>query len=267
MTTTSAVGTVAVPGGDLAYEMLAGTSEPILAIHGISSHRRLWSWLDAEAPDLTLVTPDLRGRAESVDVTGPYDLARHADDMAALLDALDLKTVPVVGMSMGGFVALELRHRHPERVASLTLVDGGFPPLTAAGTHPGQRRARLCRPDRPARPARPALGERRRIPRVLLLDHRRAARPGRPATAPLRRARPARRPGPALPRGLVSDGRDIFFGHVPCRRSSSRSAGFTCSGAWVRTRRRCTRRKPSNGMRRSALRSSLSRVSTTPGPS
>lgn len=127
MTTTSEVGSVEVPGGALAYEVYPGTSEPVLAIHGISSHRRLWSWLHAEAPELTLLAPDLRGRADSVDVPGPFGLSRHADDLALLLDARGLERVPVVGMSMGGFVALELRHRHPDRVASLTLVDGGFP--------------------------------------------------------------------------------------------------------------------------------------------
>jgi len=127
---------VTVPGGDLAYEVLGGSTEPVLAIHGISSHRRLWSWLHAEAPEITLVTPDLRGRADSVEVQGPYGLARHADDMAAVLDALGLDRVPVVGMSMGGFVALELRHRHPERVASLTLVDGGFPLTPPPGLTP-----------------------------------------------------------------------------------------------------------------------------------
>ena len=138
MTTTSPseVGSVAVPGGDLAYEVLAGTSEPVLAIHGISSHRLLWSWLHAEAPDLTLVAPDLRGRADSVDVTAPYNLARHADDLAVVLDALGLERVPVIGMSMGGFVALELHHRHPDRVASLVLVDGGFPLEPPSGLTP-----------------------------------------------------------------------------------------------------------------------------------
>jgi len=134
--TTDEIGSVAVPGGDLAYEVYAGTSEPILAIHGISSHRRLWSWLHAAAPELTLVAPDLRGRADSVDVAGPYGLARHADDLALLLESRGLGTVPVVGMSMGGFVALELRRRHPDRVASLTLVDGGFPLAAPPGLTP-----------------------------------------------------------------------------------------------------------------------------------
>jgi pimeloyl-ACP methyl ester carboxylesterase len=133
MTTTSEAAAVAVPGGDLAYEVLTGTSEPVLAIHGISSHRRLWSWLHAEAPELTLVAPDLRGRADSIAVGGPFGMARHADDLAAVLDALGLDRVHVVGMSMGGFVAVHLAHRHAERVKSLVLVDGGFPMAAPPG--------------------------------------------------------------------------------------------------------------------------------------
>jgi pimeloyl-ACP methyl ester carboxylesterase len=138
MTTQSpeTVRTVPVPGGDLAYEVLPGTTAPILAVHGISSHRRLWSWLHAAAPELTLVAPDLRGRADSVEVTGPWGVARHADDLALLLDAAGLERVPVVGMSMGGFVAVALADRHPDRVESLVLVDGGFPMAPPPGLTP-----------------------------------------------------------------------------------------------------------------------------------
>lgn len=127
------VSSVAVPGGDLAYEILSGESEPVLAIHGISSHRRLWSWLHAGAPELTLVAPDLRGRGDSIGVAGESSPLRHADDMALLLDALGLESVHVVGMSMGGFVAVHLADRHPDRVKSLVLVDGGFPMAVAPG--------------------------------------------------------------------------------------------------------------------------------------
>jgi len=127
---------VPVPGGDLAVEVLPGTSEPVLAIHGISSHRRLWNWLRAESPGLTLVAPDLRGRADSVGVLGPSSVQQHADDMIAVLDALGLDRVHVVGMSMGGFVAVELAHRYPTRVKSLVLVDGGFPMAAPPGLTP-----------------------------------------------------------------------------------------------------------------------------------
>jgi pimeloyl-ACP methyl ester carboxylesterase len=114
-------------GGHLAFAVLAGTTEPVLAIHGISSQRKLWNWLRAAAPDITLVTPDLRGRADSFTVTGESSIARHAYDMLALLDHLGLDTVHVSGMSMGGFVGVQLATRHRDRVSTLTLIDGGFP--------------------------------------------------------------------------------------------------------------------------------------------
>ena len=118
---------VPVAGGSLAVEVSGGSSEPVLAIHGISSHRRLWDWLLTEYPDLTLVAPDLRGRADSVRVEGPSSIAQHVDDLIVVLDALGLASAHVVGMSMGGFVAVALAHAHPSRVKSLVLVDGGFP--------------------------------------------------------------------------------------------------------------------------------------------
>jgi pimeloyl-ACP methyl ester carboxylesterase len=123
----SDVRSVAVPGGDLAVEVLAGDTDPVLAIHGVSSNRRLWNWLRAEAPELSLVAPDLRGRADSVAVGGPSSVARHAEDLVAVLDALGLDRVTVCGMSMGGFVAVALATAHPERVGDVVLVDGGFP--------------------------------------------------------------------------------------------------------------------------------------------
>jgi pimeloyl-ACP methyl ester carboxylesterase len=201
-----------VPGGALAYEVITGTSEPVLAVHGISSHRRLWAWLHAEAPDLTLVAPDLRGRADSVDVPGPYGLARHADDMALLLDHLGLKRVPVVGMSMGGFVALELRHRHPERVASLTLVDGGFPTAPPPGLTPDN--VELAFADRTSR-----LGRRWESLDDYLAHFCASTGPLIDADDPLLRhyLEHDLRDGVARlsAEALVSDGRDTFFGQVP----------------------------------------------------
>ncbi|MCW2615005.1 MAG: Beta-ketoadipate enol-lactone hydrolase [Frankiales bacterium] len=124
---------VPVDGGDLAVEVLPGTSAPVLAVHGISSSRRLWDWLHAQAPDLTLVAPDLRGRGDSLDVTGPSSVHQHAQDCLAVLDALGLDRVVVCGMSMGGFVAVDLAVCHPDRVESLVLVDGGYPMAAPPG--------------------------------------------------------------------------------------------------------------------------------------
>jgi pimeloyl-ACP methyl ester carboxylesterase len=118
---------VEVPGGRLAVETFTSGTEPILAIHGVSSQRRLWNWLRAAEPGLSLVAPDLRGRGDSVGVRGASSIGRHAADMIAVLDHLGLGAAHVCGMSMGGFVAVELATTYPDRVKSLILVDGGFP--------------------------------------------------------------------------------------------------------------------------------------------
>ena len=143
---------VAVPGGALAVEHVTAATSPVLAIHGISSQRKLWNWLRAQHPGLSLIAPDLRGRGDSVGVTGPSSVSRHAADLIAVLDHLGLDAVPVCGMSMGGFVAVELATTYPDRVTDLVLVDGGFPMATAPGLTPEAVpaifRDRLARLDR-----------------------------------------------------------------------------------------------------------------------
>src|ERR1035441_2994996 len=127
---------IEVPGGTVYVEQFRSGTEPVLAIHGISSQRRLWNWLRAAAPGLSLVAPDLRGRGDSVGAEGPSSIARHAADMVAVLDRLGLPAVHVCGMSMGGFVAVELATAYPGRVKSLILVDGGFPQAGPPGLTP-----------------------------------------------------------------------------------------------------------------------------------
>jgi pimeloyl-ACP methyl ester carboxylesterase len=84
---------VEVPGGRLAVEVNRQDSEPVLAIHGISSQRKLWNWLRAAAPDLSLIAPDLRGRGDSTGVTLSSSIGRHAADMMLVLNHLAPETL------------------------------------------------------------------------------------------------------------------------------------------------------------------------------
>lgn len=111
------------------FEVLTrpGTTEPVLAVHGVSSNNRLWSWVLDAAPEVSVVAPDLAGRGGTPARPGRSSVAAHAEQLATLLDALELDQVHLLGMSLGGFVVTELAARHPDRVRTVTLVDGGLP--------------------------------------------------------------------------------------------------------------------------------------------
>jgi pimeloyl-ACP methyl ester carboxylesterase len=136
---------VAVPGGRL-FAVRRG-SAPVLApaapgaaavllIHGITASHVAWQGVAEALPELCTIAVDLRGRGASSDLPGPYGMARHADDLIALLDAEGIERVLVAGHSMGGFVAMVLAHRYPDRVTGLVLVDGGLPLPLPEGVDP-----------------------------------------------------------------------------------------------------------------------------------
>lgn len=103
------------------------TAPVIVAVHGITGNHRCWSYLADSLPEMRVVAPDLRGRGGSSDLGGPYGMVRHADDLLHVIDALEVERVVLVGHSMGGFVSTVFAHRHPDRVSSIVLVDGGLP--------------------------------------------------------------------------------------------------------------------------------------------
>lgn len=114
-------------GGALRISRWPGPADkPVVAVHGITSNAYSFGPLaDELAGRVDLIAPDLRGRAASGKVGGPYGLATHADDLVALLDHLGMGQATIVGHSMGGFVAALTAVRHPDRVKAVLLVDGG----------------------------------------------------------------------------------------------------------------------------------------------
>lgn len=109
----------------------------LLTIPGITGTHLSWQWLALAMPDWRIIAPDLRGRGRSNGVGEPFGMARHADDLAVVLAAAGAsEPVPVIGHSMGGYVAMVLAHRHPDRVRRLLLVDGGIPVQLPEGVRP-----------------------------------------------------------------------------------------------------------------------------------
>lgn len=119
---------VAVDGGRLAVRRWPGRPDAgtVLAVHGITSNALAWSRVAEELGDVEVIAPDLRGRGLSRDVQGTSSMARHADDLPAVLDRFGVERAVLAGHSMGGFVACVAGRRDPQRYAELVLVDGGL---------------------------------------------------------------------------------------------------------------------------------------------
>jgi lipase len=120
-------GVVEVDGGELAVAVWPATDAPVvLAVHGITASSRSFLALARALPELRIVAPDLRGRARSNGLPGS-GLQQHAEDLRVVLERIGADRVTLVGHSMGAFIATLLAAAEPERVASVVLVDGGFP--------------------------------------------------------------------------------------------------------------------------------------------
>lgn len=118
---------VAVRGGSLRVGEWGPDGAPaVVAIHGITASHLAWAVVAAALPELHLIAPDLRGRGASSELPGPFGMTQHAEDVAAVIDALDAPDPLIVGHSMGAFVALVAAHRIAATRAPL-LVDGGLP--------------------------------------------------------------------------------------------------------------------------------------------
>ena len=112
-----------------------GRGPPVLLVHGFPLDHTMWDAQIADlAPRCRVIAPDLRGFGRSVVSDGTVSMTRMADDLAALLDALEVRE-PLVyaGFSMGGYVGWPFLERHGRRVRALVAVDTRASADTAEG--------------------------------------------------------------------------------------------------------------------------------------
>lgn len=114
--------TISVNGIDLAY-IRRGHGDPLVLIHGFPFDHTSWNEV---APSLEnrfdLILPDLRGFGHSTTVESSYTVSDMAEDLASLLDHLEVKRTFMAGHSMGGYVALAFAKKYPQRVSGLGLI-------------------------------------------------------------------------------------------------------------------------------------------------
>jgi pimeloyl-ACP methyl ester carboxylesterase len=115
-------------GGDPDADGHPAGRVPFVLVHGLASNARTWDGVAARLASRghPVVTVDLRGHGRSSKPDAPYDVPVVADDLARLIEAMDLARPIVAGQSWGGNVALELAARHPDSVRGIVCVDGGW---------------------------------------------------------------------------------------------------------------------------------------------
>jgi pimeloyl-ACP methyl ester carboxylesterase len=106
------------------YHRDAGIGLPVVLLHAFPLSSAMWlAQREALAAEFRVITPDQRGFGGSPLGTDEPSLAEAADDVVALLDAKELDRVVLGGLSMGGYLAMALLRRHPDRVRGLVLAD------------------------------------------------------------------------------------------------------------------------------------------------
>ncbi len=105
----------------------SGDGSPLLALHGMASSAH---WYERVANYISechrIIAPDQRGHGQTGQASTGYDWETLALDLVGLLDYLELDRVSVIGHSWGGHVASNFAARHPDRINSLIMIDGGF---------------------------------------------------------------------------------------------------------------------------------------------
>jgi 3-oxoadipate enol-lactonase len=113
-------------GVRLYYELHGREDAPALILNNGILMNAAASWTlqtCAFAERFRILQYDCRGQGLSDHPDGPYSMLQHADDLAALVDALAIERAHVLGISYGGEVAQAFALAHPRRVRSLILAD------------------------------------------------------------------------------------------------------------------------------------------------
>jgi 3-oxoadipate enol-lactonase len=114
---------------DLDYDD-AGRGAAVVFVHGHPFDRSMWEPQRALSQRFRVVTPDLRGYGRSPSTPGVVSMQELAQDVWALIDRLGIARTAIVGLSMGGLVAMEMSLAQPDRVWALGLVATTAEPVT-----------------------------------------------------------------------------------------------------------------------------------------
>ncbi len=113
-------------GVKLYYELHGPENGEVLVLsNGIMMSTASWAFQTAAiAKYHRVLLYDCRGMWRSEHPAGPYSMEQHADDLAALLEALNIKNAHIGGISYGAEISMVFAIKYPEKTKSLIVIDG-----------------------------------------------------------------------------------------------------------------------------------------------
>jgi pimeloyl-ACP methyl ester carboxylesterase len=107
---------------------LGGDGPAVLLLHGYGETGDMWAPLASElVRDRTVIVPDLRGMGLSDHPPGGYDKKSQGRDVAAILDALEIKRVELITHDIGNMVGYAFAAQFPARVMRFVIMDAPLP--------------------------------------------------------------------------------------------------------------------------------------------
>jgi 3-oxoadipate enol-lactonase len=112
---------------DIVYRAL-GDGPPLVLLHPFPVNHEFWLPVaEALAARYRVILPDLRGHGESGVGEGPATMAKHAADIAYVMDDADVGRAAMIGVSIGGYTLFEFWRKYRGRVAALALFNTKTP--------------------------------------------------------------------------------------------------------------------------------------------
>lgn len=104
-----------------------GNGKPLVFVHGLSDNLLYWEFLATNLKkDYKIIRFDLRGHGESELGSDEITVDTYVEDLNGLLDELNISNVNLIGLSLGGAIALDFTIKYPEKVSSLVLMSSFY---------------------------------------------------------------------------------------------------------------------------------------------
>ena len=108
----------------ISYNDVGEGEIPIIFLHGFPFDKTMWKGqLDNLKSNNRLIAVDIRGFGKSIDANSELSMDLFGQDLIAFMDKLQIDKAVVCGLSMGGYIALNVLKNYPNRFEALILCD------------------------------------------------------------------------------------------------------------------------------------------------